>query len=95
MVEGFSEFLRIVELHKVMEKERQDDSDMIDAFIAMGGNTDKTGSVKKERLQAVFSYYGLTVDLEAFFQTVDTDNSGDIDYEEFATMFRQQTEPSY
>lgn len=26
--EGFSEFLRIVELHKVMEKERQDDSDM-------------------------------------------------------------------
>jgi len=30
----------------------------------MGGNADKTGIVKKEKLEAVFRFYSLSIDLE-------------------------------
>eukprot|EP00742_Colponemidia_sp_Colp-10_P004939 GILJ01005275.1.p4 GENE.GILJ01005275.1~~GILJ01005275.1.p4 ORF type:complete len:174 (+),score=32.50 GILJ01005275.1:3228-3749(+) len=60
----FSEFLRVIEKQKNAH-EVDDETDMIDAFVAMGGNADKTGSVDSEKLIRVIKYeFGLTIDIE-------------------------------
>jgi Ca2+-binding EF-hand superfamily protein len=64
-----------------------DESDMIDAFIACGGNPDKGGHVKKETLVKIIKHdFGLTIDIEELINKIDTDGSGEIEYGEFKTL---------
>jgi Ca2+-binding EF-hand superfamily protein len=64
-----------------------DESDMIDAFIACGGNPDKGGHVKKETLVKITKHdFGLTIDIEELINKIDTDGSGEIEYGEFKTL---------
>lgn len=60
----------------------------VDAFIALGGNADKTGQVSAEKLRLIVKEFGLTIDIERLIREVDTDHSGFIDYQEFAVMMK-------
>merc|ERR1719231_1020385 len=46
----FGEFLKVIENQKERAENFDDESDMIDAFVACGGSQDKSGNVKKETL---------------------------------------------
>lgn len=60
----------------------------VDAFIALGGNADKTGNVQAEKLRTIIKEFGLTIDIDRLIREVDTDHSGLIDYQEFAVMMK-------
>jgi Ca2+-binding EF-hand superfamily protein len=83
----FSEFIRVIENQKERAEKFDDESDMIDAFIACGGNPDKGGHVKKETLVKIIKHdFGLTIDIEELINKIDTDGSGEIEYGEFKTL---------
>eukprot|EP00003_Mantamonas_plastica_P002748 TRINITY_DN1211_c0_g1_i2.p2 TRINITY_DN1211_c0_g1~~TRINITY_DN1211_c0_g1_i2.p2 ORF type:complete len:114 (+),score=52.53 TRINITY_DN1211_c0_g1_i2:411-752(+) len=85
----FAEFLKVIETQKAASATVDDESDTIDAFVAMGGNPDKSGEVKAELLIKTIKEFELTIDIEQLIAETDTDNSGFIDYDEFKVMLQQ------
>lgn len=77
----FKEFCAVILLQK--QKESHDgESDTLDAFIALGGNQDKTGQVSTDKLRNIVKDFGLTIDINRLIAETDTDRSGFIDYQE-------------
>lgn len=68
------------------EAARGDESDTIEAFVALGGNADKTGEISTTKLRNTILEFGLTIDIEQLIKETDKDGSGLIDFEEFKTM---------
>jgi len=60
----------------------------VDAFIALGGNADKTGEISTDKLRSIVKDFGLTIDIEKLIRETDTDHSGFIDYNEFKVMMK-------
>ena len=59
----------------------------VDAFVACGGNADKSGHVKKDTLiKIVKQDFGLTIDIEELIAKIDIDHSGEIEFEEFKDL---------
>lgn len=72
----FGEFLKVVEAQKNRSENQDDENDMIDAFVACGGRSDKGGHVKKETLIRIIKHdFGLTIDIEELINKIDTDGS--------------------
>lgn len=63
-----------------------DESDTIDAFVAMGGASDKSGQVSADKLRATVKAFELTLDIEKLIDEVDKDGSGFLDYYEFKAI---------
>jgi len=83
----FSEFLTLVDNQKKKSSKNSGERDMIDAFIACGGNPDTTGHVKRERLVQIIKVdFGLKINIEEIIDKIDTDGSGEIEYEEFKNL---------
>ena len=51
-----------------------------------GGNADKTGFVNIEVVSRTLSNYGVNIDLKALLGDLDTDGSGEIEFDEFELM---------
>ena len=59
----------------------------MDAFVALGGSTDKTGSVDADQLISIIKdQFEMTIDIESLIREIDKDESGEIDFEEFETL---------
>ncbi len=59
----------------------------MDAFVACGGNPDKSGHVERATLVKVIKVdFGLTIDIEELIDAIDADGSGEIEYEEFKEL---------
>eukprot|EP00741_Cyanophora_paradoxa_P007661 tig00001164_g7410.t1 len=86
----FSSFLKLIEIQKTRLKAEDDESDTIDAFVAMGGNPDKTGEIATDKLRKTIKQFELTIDIDQLIAETDTDGSGFIDYEEFKTMLSEK-----
>lgn len=72
----FGEFLKVVESQQNRSENQDDENDMIDAFVACGGQPDKGGHVKKETLIRIIKHdFGLTIDIEELINKIDTDGS--------------------
>lgn len=83
----FAEFLKVIENQKDRAENYDDESDMIDAFVACGGLPDKSGHVKRETLIRIIKVdFGLTINIEDLINKVDQDGSGEIEFEEFKTL---------
>jgi calmodulin len=51
------------------------------------GKNDKTGHIKRDTLVRIIKQdFGLTIDIEELINRIDSDMSGEIDYEEFKTL---------
>ena len=50
----FAEFLRAFEKQRGVNVDLEDELDTVDAFVALGGNEDKTGFVEQKKLVAVY-----------------------------------------
>lgn len=63
----------------------------MDAFVACGGNADKSGCVSRETLIRIIKHdFGLTIDIEELIDTLDTDGSGEVSYDEFKELLSKQ-----
>jgi hypothetical protein len=64
---------------------------IVDAFVACGGNPDKTGHVERNTLVKIIKQdFGLTIDIEDLIDAVDADGSGEIEYEEFKALLTNE-----
>lgn len=90
----FNDFIQLVGDQKVVLRSRDDDSDTLDAFIALGGSDDKTGHVRRELLARYVNCFGLPVGNKDMMQDMSTDESGLVDYETFKSMMLAGKPPS-
>eukprot|EP00996_Jenningsia_fusiforme_P005476 NODE_644_length_2019_cov_28.180711_g595_i0.p1 GENE.NODE_644_length_2019_cov_28.180711_g595_i0~~NODE_644_length_2019_cov_28.180711_g595_i0.p1 ORF type:complete len:428 (-),score=73.93 NODE_644_length_2019_cov_28.180711_g595_i0:570-1853(-) len=105
--EGFvlqlEQFMSIMQLLKQRHRDSQD-SDMGDAFVALGGNRDRSGEISAGQLRQVVRYFDLQLDLEKLIEEGDTNQNGLIEFDEFSNMidfigdaptpkFQNSTEP--
>lgn len=58
--------------------------DVVDAFVAMGGNPDKTGVVLKKRIEEVIREFELTIDIEEFLDKVPGE---ELNFDDFCHLF--------
>ena len=83
----FGEFLKVIETQKERAAQFDDESDLIDAYVACGGEPDKSGHVDAEVLIKIIKHdFGLTIDIEELIKAIDTDGSGEIEFEEFKEL---------
>eukprot|EP00960_Hanusia_phi_P047975 758707-Hanusia_phi.AAC.2 len=80
------QFLQVIEKQKDAHGSTGEDWDMVSAFVALGGNPDKSGEINTDKLRATIEKFELTIDIERLIEETDTDASGLIDYEEFKAM---------
>ena len=83
----FPEFLKVIEQQKEAMEAQGDETDVQAAWVAMGGEPDKSGEVDVEKLRRTIKAFELTIDIDKLIVETDTDGSGFIDYEEFKAMF--------
>lgn len=84
----FAEFLRAFEKQRGVNVDMEDELDTIDAFVALGGNEDKTGFVEQKKLVAVVKdEFGMTIKIDRLVEELDKDKDGKLSYEEFAALF--------
>ena len=82
----FNDFLRVIAYHKVCMRD-SDDSDTLDAFVAMGGNADGSGKIDASKLiDIVKMEFGMTIDIKKLIEEIDIDGSGEIEYNEFKAL---------
>ncbi|CAD8195267.1 unnamed protein product [Paramecium octaurelia] len=82
----FEDFKRAIAIYKIIEEDNEED-DTLDAFVAMGGNADKSGTVDATKLiQIIKSDFKMTIDIERLINEMDRDKSGQISYQEFKNL---------
>eukprot|EP00927_Polykrikos_kofoidii_P044733 TRINITY_DN3861_c0_g1_i1.p2 TRINITY_DN3861_c0_g1~~TRINITY_DN3861_c0_g1_i1.p2 ORF type:complete len:149 (+),score=56.69 TRINITY_DN3861_c0_g1_i1:77-523(+) len=84
----FAEFLQAFEKQRGGAQIVEDELDTIDAFVALGGNADKSGFVDTERLiHVVMVEFGMTIKIERLIEELDKDRDKKLNYQEFASLF--------
>jgi hypothetical protein len=82
-VVDYAEFVRVLENHKARVAALGHESDLVDAFIACGGNADQSGVVERERLVKIIREdFGLAIDIEQLFAKYDAAGAGQMEYAE-------------
>ena len=57
------------------------------AYVACGGNADKTGHVDRKTITRIIKEdFGLDIDIDKLMDQVDTDGSGEMEYNEFELL---------
>ena len=63
------------------------DADLLDAYVAMGGDEDGGGCVDATLLiHTIKGKFEMTIDIEALIREVDEDGSGEIEFDEFKEL---------
>lgn len=83
---SFFAFKEIV-MTKREEAKGTSDADLLDAYVAMGGDQDGGGCVDAEKLiRTIKEEFEMTIDIEALIAEVDEDGSGEIEFDEFKEL---------
>ncbi|KAF4663579.1 hypothetical protein FOL47_005673, partial [Perkinsus chesapeaki] len=84
----FAEFLRAFEKQRGGQNEIEDEADTLDAFVALGGNRDRSGFIDKDKLiKVVKEEFGMTIKIDRLVEELDRDRDGKINFTEFASLF--------
>ena len=76
----------VIKEQKAQTAAAGDEGDTILAYVALGGDWDKGGCIKAEKLRSVCREFGLTIDIDGLIKQFDVDGSGKIEYDEFKSM---------
>ena len=69
------------------EEKGTSDDDLLDAYVAMGGDEDGGGCVDADKLiETIKKEFEMTIDIEALIKEVDEDGSGEIEFDEFKEL---------
>ena len=83
----FGHFLKIYMIRKHSSTNNDVAADILDAYVAMGGEEDGGGNVDADKLiEIIKNEFGLTIDIEGLIRQIDADGSGEIEFEEFQTL---------
>ena len=64
-----------------------DETELLDAFVAMGGEPDGEGCVDADKLiKTIKDEFEMTIDIEALIEEIDEDGSGEIEFDEFKAL---------
>lgn len=70
-----------------LKDEEDVDLDIVNTFVAMGGNMDRTGVVRKQKLiDIIKNEFGLTIDIEAMFEEAGLDAEEDLNFYDFTCL---------
>ena len=72
----------------ITEKKESENSssveDLLDAYVAMGGEADGGGCVDADKLiDTIKNEFEMTIDIEKLIEEIDEDGSGEIEFDEF------------
>ena len=82
----FAQFKHLVEQKRENERGSSDE-DLLDAFVAMGGQPDGDGSIDADKLiDTIKKEFEMTINIEELIAAVDQDNSGEIEFDEFKLL---------
>ena len=79
---------------RVLERELarllgSDESELLDAYVAMGGDEDGGGCVDAKKLiQTIKHEFQMTIDIEKLIEEIDEDGSGEIEFDEFKALLQ-------
>merc|ERR1711934_480281 len=80
----------------IIEKEMQrllgsDESELLDAYVAMGGEPDGGGCVDAAKLiDTIKREFQMTIDIEKLIEEIDEDGSGEIEFDEFKALLASE-----
>merc|ERR1711934_834314 len=87
----FQEFLRVMEKQKIAGH-RGDGGEILAAYVACGGNADKTGHVDRDVISRIIKVdFGLEIDINKMMDAVDEDGSGEMEFDEFELLLSRDT----
>ena len=83
---AFSTFRELI-MEKRENERGSSDADLLDAFVAMGGDPDGGGCVDADKLiETIKKEFEMTIDIEKLINEVDEDGSGEIEFDEFKEL---------
>ena len=87
---SFFDFTKMVVSNKKSGDARED---ILDAFVAMGGEEDGGGNIDAEKLISIIKNdFGMTIDIEGLIKEIDVDGSGEIEFDEFQQLLQSDDE---
>ena len=82
----FSQFKQLI-MEKREDERGSSEEDLLDAFVAMGGEPDGDGAINAEKLiETIKHEFEMTIDIEALIEEIDEDGSGQIEFDEFTAL---------
>ncbi len=85
---AFAQFKSLVQQKRENERGSTDE-DLLDAFVAMGGQPDGEGSIDADKLIATIKEeFQMTINIEELINAVDEDGSGEIEFDEFKMLLQ-------
>ena len=83
----YSDFkMRILE-RELARLRGSDDTELMDAYVAMGGDEDGGGCVDAKKLiSTIKEEFQMTIDIEKLIEEIDEDGSGEIEFDEFKAL---------
>ena len=74
---------------EVSRRVQSDETELLDAYVAMGGEADGGGCVDASKLiQTIKEEFQMTIDIEKLIEEIDEDGSGEIEFDEFKALLQ-------
>ena len=84
-------FKNLIGEKEVTRQLGSDESELLDAFVAMGGQPDGEGSVDAAKLiKTIKEEFQMTIDIVKLIAEVDEDGSGEIEFGEFKSLLQSE-----
>ena len=85
----YSDFkVRILE-RELTRLKGSDEAELLDAYVAMGGEEDGGGCVDAKKLiSTIKEEFQMTIDIEKLIEEIDEDGSGEIEFDEFKALLQ-------
>ena len=83
----YSDFKPIIVEREVERIMGSDEEELLDAYVAMGGEADGGGCVDAAKLiNTIKNEFQMTIDIEKLIEEIDEDGSGEIEFDEFKQL---------
>lgn len=79
----FHTFLKMLETHRERQELRNNEQDMLDAFVSMGGNPNGTGYIKSKKIKEICDEFDLTIDVNDLLKVMDENRVGKVRFPSF------------
>jgi Ca2+-binding EF-hand superfamily protein len=82
----FSQFKDLI-TEKAENEAGSSEEELLEAFVAMGGQEDGDGAINAEKLiYTIKEEFEMTIDIEKLIEEIDEDGSGQIEFDEFTAL---------
>ena len=83
----YAPFKQKVIAREIARRVQSDEAELLDAYVAMGGEPDGGGCVDATKLiKTIKEEFQMTIDIEALIEEIDEDGSGEIEFDEFKAL---------